>query len=147
MSEVPLYPVDRCNRRVPPSFYMSAALTFDGLGIALYRNTSSIRNRLPIGPYSSATPRVLGISGGGGRFLLGEVPLYTEQRLLCTGLRGPRETPNPLRSPEVPRQRATVESCGGAFSHKRGTLCRCLWVARAAQGRSASRSRAKREPS
>ena len=30
----------------------------------------------PLGPYRSLMPRVLGGSWGGGRFLMGEVPLY-----------------------------------------------------------------------
>ena len=41
-----------------------------------YRVTSLIRDRHPVGPYSRAMPRVLGGSQGGGRFLMGEIPLY-----------------------------------------------------------------------
>ena len=40
-----------------------------------YRGTSLIRKRTPLGPYSRPTPRVLGGSLGGGRFIMGEVPL------------------------------------------------------------------------
>ena len=42
MSEVPLYPVHRCDRRVLQSFYMSDALTFHGWGDAVYRIASPI---------------------------------------------------------------------------------------------------------
>ena len=41
-----------------------------------YRGTSPIRKRLPLGPYSMPMPRVPGGSHRGGRFLMGEVPLY-----------------------------------------------------------------------
>ena len=40
-----------------------------------YRGTSLTRKRNPLGPYRRPVPRVLGGSYGGGRFLLGEVPL------------------------------------------------------------------------
>ena len=43
-----------------------------------YRGASLIRNRLLLGPYSSPVPRGLGWSWGGGRFLMGEVPLYSQ---------------------------------------------------------------------
>ena len=42
-----------------------------------YRSTSLTRNRNPLGPYRRPMPRVLWGSGGGGRFLMGEVPLYS----------------------------------------------------------------------
>jgi len=35
------------------------------------------RKRTPLGPYRRPVPRVLGESYGGGRFLMGEVPLHT----------------------------------------------------------------------
>jgi len=38
--------------------------------------TSLERKRTPLGPYRRPMPRVLGGSWGGGRVLLGEVPLY-----------------------------------------------------------------------
>ncbi|KAJ1475979.1 hypothetical protein T484DRAFT_1966882, partial [Baffinella frigidus] len=42
-----------------------------------YRGTSLIRHQLPFGPYSRPMPRALWWSlGGGGRFLMSEVPLY-----------------------------------------------------------------------
>ena len=41
-----------------------------------YRGSSLVRKRAPLGPYSRPLPRVLWRSSGGGRFLLGEVPLY-----------------------------------------------------------------------
>ena len=46
---------------------------------AAYRGTSLIRKRTPLGPYRRPVPRVLGWSlGGGGCFLVSEVPLYTK---------------------------------------------------------------------
>ena len=41
-----------------------------------YMGTSFIRKRTLLGPYRMPRPRVLGESWGGGRFLVGEVPLY-----------------------------------------------------------------------
>ena len=41
-----------------------------------YRGTSLVRNRAPKGPYRRPMPRVLGGSLVGGRFPMGEVPLY-----------------------------------------------------------------------
>ena len=47
-----------------------------------YRGPSLIRNRRPLGPYRRPMPRVLGrVLGGGGRFLMGEVPQYFTQGL------------------------------------------------------------------
>ena len=54
----------------------------------LYRGTSLIRKRTPLGPYRRPMPRVLGWSQGGGRFFMGEVPLQlnqTNSRGVCTG--------------------------------------------------------------
>ena len=51
------------------------ALT-SGLGGRVYRGTSLLRKRTPLGPYRKPIPRVLGGSWGGGRFLMDEVPLY-----------------------------------------------------------------------
>ena len=42
-----------------------------------YRGTSLMRKRIPLGPFRRPVPRVLCGSQGGGRFLMGEVPLYT----------------------------------------------------------------------
>ena len=42
----------------------------------LYRGTASIRNRLPVGPYSRAMPRAIWRSWGGALFLMIQVPLY-----------------------------------------------------------------------
>ena len=47
--------------------------------VAKHRGTSLIRTRNPLGPYRRPMPRALGGSQGGGRFLMGEVPLYTLQ--------------------------------------------------------------------
>jgi hypothetical protein len=41
----------------------------------MYRGTSLIRKRTPLGPYRRKIPRVLGGSYGGGRFLMSEVLL------------------------------------------------------------------------
>ena len=41
-----------------------------------YRGTSLTRKRTPLGPYRRPMPRVLGGPQVGGRFLMGEVPLY-----------------------------------------------------------------------
>ena len=41
-----------------------------------YIGTSLIRSRTPLGPYRWPMPRVPEGSYGGGRFLMGEVPLY-----------------------------------------------------------------------
>ena len=61
------------------------------------RGTSSIRNRLPVGPYRRTMPRVVGGSWGGGRFLMGEVPMYDV--LASTGQAVSRQPPPPdLRS-------------------------------------------------
>jgi len=47
-----------------------------GVHSGWYRGTSLIRNRSPLGPYSSHMHRDLWWSYGGGRFLMSEVPLY-----------------------------------------------------------------------
>ena len=41
-----------------------------------YRDTSLIRNRALVGPYSRIVPRTLWSPYGGGLFLMSEVPLY-----------------------------------------------------------------------
>ena len=41
-----------------------------------YKGTSPIRKHPTLGPYLRPTPRVVGGSQGGGRFLMGEVPLH-----------------------------------------------------------------------
>ena len=61
-----------------------------------YRGTSLIRIRTPLGPYRRPMPRVLGGSQGGGRFLMGEVPLHeslsgrARERGATHGGEGPR---------------------------------------------------------
>ena len=47
-----------------------------------YRGTSLMRKRTPLGPYRRPMPGVLGGSYEGGRFFMGEVPLYYERSLL-----------------------------------------------------------------
>ena len=49
----------------------------------LCRGTSLARKRNPLGPYRRPMPRVLGGSLGGGRFLMGEVPLL--KHIVATG--------------------------------------------------------------
>ena len=58
--------------------------------VMVYRGTSPIRKRTPLGPYRRTIPRALWGSWGGGRFLMGEVPLYTLNQLL--------QTPSEVRS-------------------------------------------------
>jgi len=41
----------------------------------MYRGTSLIRKRDPLGPYRRPVSMITGGSKGGGRFLTGEVPL------------------------------------------------------------------------
>jgi len=43
--------------------------------VRVYRGTSLTRTCTPLGPYRGPMPRVLRGSWGGGRFLMGEVPL------------------------------------------------------------------------
>ena len=55
----------------------------------VYRGTSLTRKRTPLGPYSRPMPRVVWVSQGGGRFLMGEIPL---KGFLCPdGIRGPEQ--------------------------------------------------------
>jgi hypothetical protein len=65
MSEVPLHP--RLERR--------------GSKTATHRaekRISSLTKKInPLGPYRRPMPRVLGGSQGGGRFLMGEIPLHS----------------------------------------------------------------------
>jgi len=44
--------------------------------VSSYRGTSPVRKRSSLGPSSKPMPMVLGGSWGGGRVLMGEVPLY-----------------------------------------------------------------------
>ena len=57
---------------------------------AFYRGTSLIRKRPPLGPFRRPLPRVLGGSKGGGRFLMGEMPLYHKT---CCFIKFPRDLP------------------------------------------------------
>jgi len=43
-----------------------------------YRDTSLIRNRQPVGPYSRTNRRLLWRPWGGGRFIMREVPQYSQ---------------------------------------------------------------------
>ena len=47
-------------------------------GYSQWRDTTLIRTVPPLGTYRRPMPRVLGGSKGGGRFLMGEVPLYSK---------------------------------------------------------------------
>ena len=49
------------------------------------QGTSLLKKRTPLGPCRGPVPRVRGGSLGGGRFLMGEEPLYTVQ-VYCVGL-------------------------------------------------------------
>ena len=53
----------------------SPARTVRPLNLKPYRGTSLTKKRTPLGPYGRPMPRVLVGSWGGGRFLMGEVPL------------------------------------------------------------------------
>ena len=44
--------------------------------LCVYRRTSLARKRTHLGPYRRPVPRVLGGTQVGGRFLMGEIPLY-----------------------------------------------------------------------
>ena len=46
-------------------------------GVRWYGGTSLIQNATPLGPYRRPMPGVAGGFQGGGRFLMGEVPLYS----------------------------------------------------------------------
>jgi hypothetical protein len=48
----------------------------EGVGGVAYRDTTSIKNSTPLGPYSRTMPRALWKPWGGGLFLMSEVPLY-----------------------------------------------------------------------
>ena len=50
------------------------------MGVGHYRGTSLTRKGTPLGPYRRPMPRVVGGLQGGGHFLMGEVPLYTEAK-------------------------------------------------------------------
>jgi len=58
--------------KILSSVRVSSPAGVGGQGHGAYRGTSLIRKRTPLGPYS----RVLWGSQVGGRFLMGEVPLY-----------------------------------------------------------------------
>ena len=64
--------------------------------IQAYRGTSLVRTSNFLGPDRRPMPRLLGGSLGGGRFLAGEVPLYSR--------RGPNEARRRSRSPHSPAQ-------------------------------------------
>ena len=78
MIEVPLY----FYLEIPPQATDSPEATF-----LLYRGTLLTRKRTTLGPYSRPMPRALWWSkGGGGRFLMSEVPLYSRPMLTCKAL-------------------------------------------------------------
>ena len=59
-------------------------MTLKGSPLLLrYRGASLIRNCPLLGPYSRPMPGPLWWSGGGGRFLMSEVPLYSFGRSAC----------------------------------------------------------------
>ena len=71
---------------------------------ANYRGTSLIRKRSHPGPYRRPMPRVLGGSWGGGRFLMGEVPLYPAK---CPAYSNTGETCTRRRHTAAERSRCT----------------------------------------
>ena len=50
-----------------------------GSGVRGAQRYLMIRKRIALGPYCRPVPRVLGESKGGGRFLMGEVPLHAHR--------------------------------------------------------------------
>jgi len=54
---------------------MGPGFSVAGVPGPLYRGTSLIRKRTPLGPYRRPVRRVLGKAQWGGRFLMGKVPL------------------------------------------------------------------------
>ena len=76
MFEVPLYCIARGGQ---PAACGCASQV--GLGhLRLYRGTSLVRKRSPLGPYCRPMPRDLWWSCGGVLFLMREVPLYSRWR-------------------------------------------------------------------
>ena len=101
-------------------------LTSPSLRVLLYRGTSPIRKRTPLGPCRGNMPRVIGGSSGDGRFLMSEVSLYSlpgavlalvthffVKALWCFTLFGERR---PLMG-----------------SNSAGCLCNSVWSARKSQ--------------
>ena len=79
MSEVPLY----SGASEPGGTTLKPEVSYERgtpVGSRVYRGTSLIRKRTPLGPYPRPMPRVLGRSWGGGDFLMGEVPLYADEK-------------------------------------------------------------------
>ena len=86
--------VTRLAPHTAPKVFARCNLTFgeriavhrvDSYSLCRYRGTSPIRKRTPLGPYRRPMPRILGGSEGGGRFLMGEVPLYRTRTEQTTG--------------------------------------------------------------
>ena len=75
VSEVPLYSFFRNHFPHEPLELFKLLDPLD------YRGTSLTTKRTPLGPYRRPMPRVLEMSWGGGRFLVGEVPLYSAWEL------------------------------------------------------------------
>ena len=66
MREVPLYPM----------FWVQESVVRDQARADMYRGTSPLKNRLPLGPYGRPMPRALRWSWGGGGGHMSEVPLW-----------------------------------------------------------------------
>ena len=80
--------------------------------------SSPKRRRIPLGPYRRHMPRVLGKSSGGGRFLMGEVPLYhmmvySASGWSASGAMSPKASAAAISSPGGPRR--------SALSYEQGT--------------------------
>ena len=63
----------------PASEFSSSDLARGAGRVKMHRGTSLIRKRTPSGPYRRPMPRVLGWPQGGRRFLMSEVPLYSDR--------------------------------------------------------------------
>jgi len=83
MGEVPLHTPVESLRATPCTVHIAVhAGTLSGgcavqrnVVFGMYRGTSPIRTRTTLRPYRRPMPRVLGGAKGGGRCLVGEVPL------------------------------------------------------------------------
>ena len=98
MSEVPLYSsvqVGRARKEAHPPRTLEKA----------YRGTSLTRACTPLGPYRRPMPKVFWGSLGGGRFLMGKVPLYaaTHSSFECCNLFQYSVTPPPYRGTSLIR--------------------------------------------
>ena len=90
-----LYSYRRCFRILTLANGMSSPIASSVLDFE-YRGNPLTRKRSPLGPYRRPMPRVLGGSSGGGRFLMGGIPLYPYRRCFLLGI---LELANDIGSP------------------------------------------------